>query len=174
MNRTRYSVIAGMIFAGAAARLLPHPPNFTPLGALALFGGACFADKRLALLVPLAALFLSDLVLGLHHQMVWVYGSFALTVGLGFLVRRLPSVVTIASATSASAVLLFAITNFGVWATGTLYPPTVRGLLNCYVAAVPFFRNALFSTLLFGVFATAVARFPRLREPALASAIVTF
>ena len=69
MNSPRFAIIAGLILAAAASRLLPHPPNFTPIGAVALFGGACLADKRLAFLVPLAAMFLSDLVIGLHRGM---------------------------------------------------------------------------------------------------------
>src|SRR5262245_8044311 len=91
----------------AAARLLPHPPNFTPLGALALFGGACLADKRLALAVPLAAMLVSDLVLGFHPVMPFVYGSFALIACLGFWFRDRWSVVPLAGATLASAVLFF-------------------------------------------------------------------
>jgi len=62
----RLVVLSGMVLCAAAARLAPHPPNFTPVGAMAVFAGACVADRRLALGLPLAALFLSDLALGLH------------------------------------------------------------------------------------------------------------
>ena len=88
MNKPRFLFLAGMILLAAASRLIPHPPNFGPIAALALFGGAQFADKRLAFLVPLAAMFLSDLVLGLHSLIPVIYGSFALIVCLGFWLRR--------------------------------------------------------------------------------------
>jgi len=88
MNKTRFIVLAGMILAAAGSRLIPHPPNFTPIAALALFGGASFVDNRAAFIVPLAGLFLSDLVLGFYAISPVVYGSFALIVCLGFWVRR--------------------------------------------------------------------------------------
>src|SRR5437867_1888705 len=87
MRTPRVTVLTAMICAAAATRLLPHPWNFTPITAMALFGGARFADKRLAFLVPLAAMFLSDLMLGLHRHLPVVYGSFALIACLGFLLR---------------------------------------------------------------------------------------
>jgi hypothetical protein len=80
MNKPRSLFLAGMIILSAASRLIPHPPNFSPIAALALFGGAQFEDKGLAFLVPLAAMFLSDLVLGLHSLIPVIYGSFALIV----------------------------------------------------------------------------------------------
>lgn len=164
MNRLRFSILAGMILAAAASRLIPHPPNFTPVAAIALFGGAQFADKRAAFLVPLAGLFLSDLVLGFHRLMPVVYGAFALIVFVGIWVRHRPSSLRIAGAAIASAVLFFVLTNFGVWAFGTLYPKTGTGLINCYVAAIPFFRNMLlgnllYSALLFGGIALAERRY---------------
>lgn len=171
MNTTRFNVLAGMILAAAASRLIPHPPNFTPIAAMALFGGACFSNQRAAFFVPLAGLFLSDLVLGLHALMPVVYGSFALTVCLGFWLRRQPSAWRVAGAAVASALLFFALTNFGVWALGSLYPKTAGGLVQCYVAAIPFFRNTLLSNLLysgflFGGFALAERRCAGLRERA--------
>src|SRR5438045_4330722 len=116
MNKPRFAVLAAMILAAAASRLIPHPPNFTPIAAMALFGGAQFSSKRAAFLVPLAGLFLSDLVFGFYAITPVVYGSFALTVCLGMWVRRRRSVQRIAFATVASAVLFFVLTNFGVWA----------------------------------------------------------
>src|SRR5215472_7531509 len=88
MNRNRFVVLAGMVLMAAFARLVPHPPNFTPVAALALFSGANFGSKRAAFLVPLAGLFLSDLVLGFYTITPVVYGSFALITGLGFWLRR--------------------------------------------------------------------------------------
>ena len=79
----RATTVVGLVAAAAVTRLLPHPPNFTPLTAMALFAGACLPSGRVALAVPLAAMFMSDLVLGFHDQMTVVYLCFALTVGLG-------------------------------------------------------------------------------------------
>jgi hypothetical protein len=181
----RTLVLAGMVLAAALARLVPHPPNFTPIGAVALFGAAHFPSRWAAFLVPLAALFLSDLGLeaatrlglyggwmaggtGFHAGMVVVYGTVVLIAALGLLLRRQRTVLTVAGATLASSVLFFVITNFGVWAEGALYPRTLAGLLTCYRAAVPFFHwtllgDACYATVLFGGFALAQRRFPALQ-----------
>jgi hypothetical protein len=172
-----------MTLAAAVSRLIPHPPNFAPMGAMALFGGACFADRRAAFVVPLAAMFLSDLLIGLlsgnlamglHGLIPVVYGSFAMIVCLGFWLRRRRTVVPIGGAALASSVLFFALTNFGVWALGSLYPKTWDGLVACYVAASPFFHNtllgdAVYTAALFGGLALAEKGLPSLREPALAA-----
>ena len=173
--RPRLFVLTGMIFAAAAARLLPHPPNFTPVAALALFGGAHFSNRGLALGVPLAALWLSDFVLGFYPGMAAVYGSFAAIVGIGLALRSRPGVGPVALATMAGSILFFLVTNFAVWAAGTLYPLTPGGLDACYVAAIPFFRNTIagdlgFTALLFGGFALAQKRWPVLAEARFAAA----
>lgn len=170
MKNTRYLVLAGMVLAAAAARLLPHPWNFTPIGAMALFGGAQFASKRAAFLIPLAALFLGDLVLGLHRLMPFVYGCFALTVCLGFWVRRQPRAGRIVIASVVSSTVFFLVTNFSVWACLDTYPKNAAGLIECYVAGLPFLRNGLLGDLLyagvlFGGLALAERRFTSLREP---------
>lgn len=169
MSKPRFIVLVCMILAAAATRLIPHPPNMASITAVALFGGAYLSDRRLAFLVPLAALFLSDLVLGLYSHMEIVYGSFALVVCLGLLLRRKRTPLRIAGAALASSILFFVITNFGVWAFGSLYPKTMAGLVTCYVAAIPFFQNtlagdALYTTVLFGGFALAERWLPALRE----------
>jgi hypothetical protein len=161
-----------MTLVAALSRLIPHPPNFTPIGALALFGGACYADRRAAFAVPLAALFLGDLVLGFHALMPAVYGSFALMVVLGFWLRRHRSLLPITVATLAGSILFFVITNFAVWAIGDGYPKTWEGLALCYVAAIPYFQNTLlgdatYALCLFGGLAVAEHAFPKLREPVL-------
>src|SRR5450756_256834 len=175
MNKPRFTLLASLILVAAASRLIPHPPNFTPIAAIALFGGSQFASKRAAFLVPLAGLFLSDLVFGFYAITPVVYGCSALTVCLGFWVRQQRSSLRVASAAVASAVLFFVLTNFGVWALEQLYPRTANGLVECYVAAIPFFRNMLvgnllYSALLFGTLALAESRFVRLRESAVAAA----
>jgi hypothetical protein len=175
MLRPRQEVLIMMILAAALTRLIPHPPNFAPIGALALFGGAYLSDKRFAFLVPFAAMLLSDLILGFYAHMEWVYGSFGLIVcvGLGLQSRRRAG--WIAGASLSSSVLFFAITNFGVWAGGSLYAKGFAGLMACYVAAIPFFGNTVrgdgfYSLILFGGFALLERRFVILREPALPSA----
>src|SRR5947209_7150947 len=169
MTKPRLLVLVCMILAAAASRLIPHPPNLTSITAVALFGGAYLSEKRLAFIVPIAALFLSDLVLGLYSHMEVVYGSFALVVCVGLLLRRRRTPVRIAGAALFSSILFFVITNFGVWAFDSLYPKTFAGLVTCYVAAVPFFQNtlvgdALYTAVLFGGFALAERRIPALRE----------
>lgn len=168
MNK-RFLVLIGITLAAVASRLIPHPPNFSPIAALALFAGASFASKRAALLVPLVALFLSDLVLGFYPLAPVVYGSFALIACLGFWLRPRQSAVHIGTTAFAGAVLFFVLTNFGVWAFGNWYPRTWAGLAACFVAAIPFFRNTLasdlcYTALLFGVLALAQRRWPILAD----------
>jgi len=169
MNKPRFIVLMGMILLATAMRLVPHAPNFTPLTAMALFGGAYFTDKRLAFLVPLMALFLSDLFLGFHSLAPVVYGSFALIVCLGFGLRRQRSASRIIGASIIGAVIFFLLTNLGVWAFDTMYPKTIGGLVDCFVLAIPFFGNTLlssffYSALLFGGFALAESKLTGLRE----------
>jgi hypothetical protein len=170
LHRRRFFLIAGMILAAAAARLLPHPPNFTPIGALALFGGACLADARLALLMTGGALLLSDLVIGPHDQMAAVYAAFALVVVLGrWVLRRRRSGPRVAGAAVVASILFFLVSNFGVWLGGALYPRTLEGLAACYVAAIPFFGATLlgdvvYAAALFGGLALVERRVPALRQ----------
>jgi hypothetical protein len=169
MNKPRFTMLVTMILAAAASRLIPHPPSFTVVGAMALFGGTHFSSKRAAFLVPLTGLALSDIVLGFYTITPVVYGSFALTVCLGFWVRRGRSAQRVAIAASASAILFFMLTNFGVWAISGMYPRTASGLVACYVAALPFLQNMFlgnlfYSAILFGAFALAENRFIWLGE----------
>ncbi len=169
MNKYRLNFLTGMVLTAAMSRLIPHPPNFTPLAALALFGGANFAGKRAAFLVPFSSLFLSDLFLGFSMLTPVVYGSFALIVCLGFWLPRGRTVRRVAAAVVAGAVLFFSLTNFGEWALTSLYPKSIGGLVACYVAAIPFFWNTLasdfvYSALLFGGLSFAERRWPGLTE----------
>lgn len=166
---SRLITLSLIIFAIAMFRLLPHPPNVSPVAAMALFGGAYFSDKRVAFIVPFLALLLSDLLIGLHDTMVYVYAGFALTVVTGFWIGRKLNISRIAIAVIASSVLFFVITNFGAWATSGLYPMNAEGLLQAYIAAIPFFQNSLmgnlvFTTLLFGGYALLQRNFPALAE----------
>ncbi|MGA7720589.1 MAG: DUF6580 family putative transport protein [Ignavibacteriaceae bacterium] len=165
----RFLTITGMILAGAALRLVPHYPNFTPIAAIALFGGAYFTNKKLAVIVPFAAMLLSDLVLGYHSTFLAVYISFALIVGIGFILRKKRTVSRILVASVSSSVLFFVITNFAFWLTGALYPMNIAGLATCFTAAIPFFQNTLigdlvYTGLFFGAFEFATHKLPVLEQ----------
>ncbi len=175
MNRSRLWALIGVIGAAALSRLLPHPPNMTPIAAMALFGGATLRNRTQAFAVPLLAMAVSDILLGLTRygfaalsSRAVVYGAFAVTVAMGLLLRRRRTPMAIGAAALGSGLLFFVVTNFSVWLGSIYYPPTWEGLLACYTAALPFFRNTLvgnlaFSLLLFGGFALAERRFPRLQ-----------
>lgn len=177
MQKIRFTMLAALVVGAAASRLIPHPPNFTPIAALALFGGATFSDKRIAVLLPLAAMALSDVILGFSWMTPVIYASFVLITCLGFLLRRQSGAARIAGASVAGAVLFFVVTNAAVWLGGGLYPKTLEGLGACYIAALPFFGNTLgsdllYTALLFGVVALAEQRWPALRVPEKASVAV--
>ena len=168
---TRLITLSLIIFTIAMFRLLPHPPNVSPVAAMALFGGAYFSDKRVAFLVPFLALLLSDFLLGLHNTMVYVYAGFALTVVIGFWIGKNMKFGRIVTAVIASSLLFFMITNLGAWVTSGLYPMTAEGLLQAYIAGIPFLQNSLlgntvFVTLLFGGFTLLQRNVPALAENA--------
>ena len=168
---TRLITLSLIVFAIAMFRILPHPPNVSPVAAMALFGGAYFSDRRVAFIVPFLALLLSDVLIGLHDTMVYVYAGFALTVVIGFWIGQKLNISRIAIAVLVSSGLFFVITNFGAWATSGLYPMTAEGLLQAYIAAIPFFQNSLlgnmvFATLLFGGFALLQRNIPGIAENA--------
>ena len=168
-NLKRFWVLAGIILAAAFTRLIPHPPNATAIGAIALFGGAYFNKKSLAFAVPLIAMFLSDLIIGFHPGMYAVYLSFALIVMIGMTLKNKKKVVNIFLASVSASVLFFVVTNFALWLTGILYPKTIAGLAECFVAAIPFFHYTLFGDLffvgvLFGLFEFAKLKFPQLEK----------
>jgi hypothetical protein len=187
--KPRTLVLVGMVLVATLARVLPHPPNFTPIGAVALFGAAHFRGRWTAFLASLGAMFLGDLALevasrlgllggwmaggtGLYAGMWAVYLAVALVTGLGFLLRRHRSTAAIAACVLARSVLFFLVTNFAWWASYDLYPHTKEGLLLSYTAALPFFRwtllgDAFFGTTLFGGFALAEKRYPALRPASL-------
>jgi hypothetical protein len=154
----RFFTLAAIIVAVALFRYLPHPPNVSPIAAMALFAGATVSDRRAAFLVPFLALFVGDVLIGLHDTMLFVYSAFALTVLAGFVLRSRLQPVYIAIAALFSSVLFFLITNFGVWLTSAMYPLSSEGLVQAYVAGIPFFQNTLlgdlaFNALLFGGYA---------------------
>ena len=141
--------IPAIIIFAALTRLMPHPPNFTPIIAMGLFGGAYLKDKRWALILPVAAMLLADLFLGFHGTMIWVYGSLIIITAMGFLLNSGVTLKNGAIATLGGSLLFFLVTNFGVWASGSFYPKTVEGLISCYAAGVPFFGNTLASSVFY-------------------------
>ena len=168
-RHARLIAIVSAILAAAALRLAPHPPNFTPIGAMALFGGAQLGRRTLAFVVPLGAMLLSDAIIGFHSGMAFVYASFAATVLIGWAVRAGLTPLRIGAAALASSVLFFLVTNFGTWATSGMYPRDMAGLTACYAAAIPFFRNTVagdlvYAALLFGGFALLEDAIPGLRD----------
>ncbi len=153
----RFAVVVAAIFIAALMRLIPHWPNFTPVAAIALFGGVYISRKMLALAIPLAALLISDLFIGFHPYMLAVYGSFALTTGIGILIRKRPGILSILAASLASSILFYLITNFATWWGNPNYSQDFGGLVQCYTLAIPFFNNGIlgdlfFNTVLFGGF----------------------
>lgn len=169
-NHSRFIALVSAIAAAATLRLIPHPPNFTPIGAMALFSGAYIGRRWLAFVVPLAALFVSDLVLGFYHGVATVYSATALVVLIGYLTLDRISPLRVGLAALASSVMFFIITNLGMWLFSGFYPTNLAGLEACFVAAVPFFQNSVagdlfYATLLFGGFRIAETLAPSLKRP---------
>jgi hypothetical protein len=152
-----------LLFVAALSRVLPHPPNFAPLIAIALFGGATLPRAGWAALATFGALVVSDFALGLfpYDGMLWVYGAMLAILVVGRALRARQSAGSIAIATLGSGLLFFVVTNFGVWLTGHLYPRTLAGLAACYTMALPFYGNQIaadftYAGVLFGLHAAIV------------------
>ncbi len=137
-----------VLFIGVLSRLFPHEPNFTPVLALALFGGV-YLKRSQAVLLPLALMMVTDLFLGLHPVIMFTWGSIFLISCIGLWVRKSHSIKNVVLGSVVSAVLFFVVTNFGVWLA--YYPPTWEGFTSCYILAVPFFRSTLLSMLVYTV-----------------------
>ena len=160
-DRTTPWLTGGLILLGIVSRLVPHPWNATPLTAIALFGGT-YVSKRWSILLPLAIVAVSDVFLGWHSTIPFTWGAFAVTGWLAWWIRVRPSAARILASSLLGSMIFFLVTNFGVWAMQTLYPKTAAGLWECYVAGIPFFRNALvgdllYTAVLFGMYATIAA-----------------
>lgn len=165
----RWWALVGMIIGAASLRFLPHPPNFSPIAAMALFAGAHITRRDQALVLPLAAMFLSDLFLGLHSTMWAVYGSIALVSAMSFVLRPQNGLARLGFATLSSSVVFFLITNFAVWLQEGMYEKTWSGLVAAYIAALPFFQNSLagdffFVSIVFGAWFLVEKAIPELRR----------
>ena len=171
-NLTIDLAIISVILVAAMSRLIPHWPNFTPIMAIALVGGATLSSRWLSVLVPLVAMALSDLALGaimgsgwaLHGTQFVVYASVAAISALGMTMRSSSAVRTTLLGGTIAGVGFFLVTNFAVWFSGTMYPHTVEGLMACYAAGLAFYResgnfllNGIVSTWLFSALMFAVA-----------------
>jgi len=186
----RIGILIALIFAAAMSRLLPHPYNFTPIGAMGLFGAAYFSKRWLAFAVPFAAMWVSDLILDnmVYAQYyegfqwfghTWVYLSFALIVLLGFALLRKIKISNLIVASLSASVIFYLVTNFGVWLSSPMYPQNFIGLMTCYAAGLPFMSMELapplgfllngvmgdlfYTGALFGVYELVKSRIPALQ-----------
>ena len=162
-------ILCIIILLAAFTRIMPHPPNFSPMAAIGLFGAAHFSKKWQAFFIPLAGIWLSDLVINNYvynsSTFIWFYGGFywqylsyaiIIVAGLFIFNKSISAGKTVGAFLSSSGIF-FLISNFGVWAGGLMYPKNIGGLLACYTAGIPFIHNtilsdALFTTLLFGTY----------------------
>ena len=132
MKISKIYFVTAIIVVAVLSRLVPHPPNFTPITAVALFSIINFKNKYLGLSIPIICLFISDLILGISLINFFVYFSFILISVVGYLLKKI-NITSIL----ASSLIFFTVTNFGVWLIG--YPNTIEGFIACYIAALPFF-----------------------------------
>lgn len=147
-SRTSSWLVYGLIALGIVSRLVPHPWNATPVMAIALFAGT-YLSKRWAILLPLIIVAVSDLIIGWHNTVPFTWGAFLLTGLLAWGIRSRPTATRVLAGALGGSLLFFVLTNFGVWVAGGLYPRTIAGLWECYVAAIPFFRGTLVGDLLY-------------------------
>lgn len=177
----RFGILALLILLAACSRLIPHPPNFAPISAMALFGAAYFAQKHFALIIPIISMWISDLILNnivyaqyfdhfawLYPGCYWTYSAFVIIGIIGFLLLRKIKIQNILLASILASFSFFIISNFGVWISGAIYPKTISGLIICYTAGLPFLKNTImgdmvYSGILFGVFEFAKLQFPVLK-----------
>ncbi|MCZ2101612.1 MAG: hypothetical protein LC107_08760 [Chitinophagales bacterium] len=177
----RFSLLCVIILLAAFSRIIPHVPNFSPLGVIGLFGAAYFTKKWQAFLIPVAATWLSDLFINnviyakyyleftwFYQGFYWQYGSYLLIVLAGiFIFNKINPQKVIAGALTSTSIF-FLVSNFGCWIGSTIYPQNFGGLMTCYAAGIPFLKGTLsgdlfYSAVLFGSFALAQRQFPVLR-----------
>ena len=155
-----------LVLIAGLSRLIPHPWNFTAVGAMALFAGTRMPNKAMAFLAPFLTLLWTDAVLGFHETAVYVYAAVALITIIGFFTEGKKSAIVMGSV--AGSILFFAITNFGVWLVQGMYPKTLQGLVECYTLAIPFFGNQVagdlfYTGLLFGAYSLIKTYAPSLK-----------
>jgi len=181
MNNKRFLVISGFILIAALSRVLPHPYNFAPMGAMSLFGAAYFTDKKFSFLLPLFAFFVSDLLVNnllyasfydgfvfLTPGFYWMYGSIALIVLAGMLILKKVNLKTVVAGSLSASIIFFLVTNFGAWLGSPMYPQSLSGLMMSYSAGIPFFHytiagDLIYSGVMFGAFEYARRKVPTLQ-----------
>lgn len=154
INNNNYILVLGVILITVISRLIPHLPNFTPVLAVALFLGTNNKNKYFSYLIPISILFISDLIIGFYSTLPYVYLSVISVVMIGAMNKFKSHKLTILNVLL-SSFMFFVVTNFGVWLVDGLYAMNFEGLVNCYINAIPFYRNEfisniIFSTTLFG------------------------
>jgi hypothetical protein len=147
LDNIHWQWVIAVIVLLALSRFIPHPPNFTPIGAMAILSGGLFKSLRMGLTLPLAAMLLSDLIIGLHSSMFFVYAALALiAISCHFLLRRI-NVLSVSSAVIFATAIFFLLTNFGAWLSHDMYPHSAQGLWLAYVAGLPFLLNSLLANI---------------------------
>ena len=151
--KAKYSVYfgLGLIILLALSRLIPHPPNFTPILGMAVFSGAIINKKIVAYLVPLAAMLLSDLYLGFHTGMTIIYFTLAICVLIGTFIESRVTILNSILGITAGVLVFYLITNFTVWYGSGMYENSFSGLITCYVMGLPFLQNTFISSLIYGM-----------------------
>ena len=147
-NLKHFILPVGLILVLSFSRLIPHPSNFTPILAVGVFAGFYFRNFILSLFIVISAMFISDLVIGLHSTMIFTYSSLILAVAIGLLIKKFNFKAILLSGLS-SSVIFFVVTNFGSWLTIEIYEKNFSGLIQSYFMAIPFFHNTIISTLIY-------------------------
>ncbi|GIS56103.1 MAG: hypothetical protein CM1200mP1_00410 [Candidatus Neomarinimicrobiota bacterium] len=155
-------LIVALIVIGILGRIIPHPPNFTPIIAIALLASHVFKNKWIVILTPLMAMWISDLVINNYlyagyydsllifsSSFLWVYGPIICIALLGTVLIKKVKISNIALSSISGSLIFFLVTNFGVWISGTMFPKSLFGLIECYTFALPFFGNALVGDLVY-------------------------
>jgi len=143
-----YIIFIIFLALGIVFRIIPHAPNFTPMLSIALLSGY-YIKNRFSILLPIAIMLISDIMLGGNPMSYWVYASIVLIILLGYFIKNNPKNIIVNSLIS--SILFFLITNLGVWFMGG-YSYSIYGLIECYILAIPFFKNTLISTTFFSMF----------------------
>ncbi len=148
-SKNRILLLAGLVLLGVGGRFaFAGMPNFAPVGAIALFAGASFADRRIGFVLPILIMLVSDWMIGFHSSVLFVYAGMLVYAALGMLAGNRLKLARLVPATLAGSLAFFAITNFGSFLA--FYPQTWAGFVECFVAAIPYFRNTLAADVLFG------------------------
>ena len=148
MKNNYYIVVILSVIILVQSRILPHPPNFTPILAIGIFSGFYFKKFYLSFFILILSMFIGDIYLGFHNKMFFTYAALSIPVMMGLFINKL-KITSIFSSSLLSSICFFLITNFGAWITLDMYEKNLSGLINSYILAIPFFHNTLISTFLF-------------------------